>query len=310
MNLTRLRWSDIPGLLRSRAEQAAATPLHEIASASGGFTPGVASTVAGDSGTRFFVKAIARHTSEVAEAYLREARIAELLPPRTPSPRLLWWHDDGTWIVMLFEHVDGRTPDIADLDPVMTAVAALGETPGPRGLPRLVDEFAEAFTGWRDIAGAASWTAVTATYPELAGASVEALAARETRWTAAADGTALVHGDLRLDNMILTADGVRIVDWPHACTGAGWVDLALMTPSLAMHGVDVEHLLDVHPLTRTVDREDLDTVLVAGAGYFVSRSLLAPPPAAPAVRDFQRAQAKALLAWLGLRRPDILTDRT
>ncbi|MDP9792455.1 aminoglycoside phosphotransferase (APT) family kinase protein [Catenuloplanes nepalensis] len=309
MNLTRLRWSDIPDSLRNRAEQAVATPLHEIASAPGGFTPGVASTVAGESGTRFFVKAIARHTSEVAGAYLREARIAEALPPQTPSPRLLWWHDDGTWIVMLFEHVDGHTPGIADLDPAMTAVAALGKTPGPLGLPRLVDEFAEDFTGWRDIADAASWTAITAAYPELASTSIDVLAAREKRWTDAADGTALVHGDLRLDNMILAADGVRIVDWPNACTGAGWVDLVLMTPSLAMHGVDVEQLLDGHPLTREADRDDLDTILVAGAGYFVSRSLLPPPPAAPAVRDFQQAQAKALLAWLRTRRPDILTDR-
>ncbi|WP_433788520.1 hypothetical protein [Actinoplanes sp. CA-252034] len=46
------------------------------------------------------------------------------------------------------------------------------------------------------------------------------------------------------------------------------------------------------------------------AGLFVSRSLLLPPPSAPAVRDFQRAQAKALLAWLGTRRPDILRERT
>lgn len=310
MNLTRLRWSDIPDSLRNRAEQAVATPLHEIASATGGFTPGVASTVAGESGARFFVKAIARHTSEVAGAYLREARIAEALPSQTPSPRLLWWHDDGTWIVMVFEHVDGRTPVITDLGPVMRAVAALGETPGPPGLPRIVDEFAGNFTGWSDIAGAASWTAVTVAYPELAGASIDVLAAREKRWTDAADGTALVHGDLRLDNMILAADGVRIVDWPNACTGAGWVDLVLMTPSLAMHGVDVERLLDEHPLTREADREDLDTILVAAAGYFVSRSLLPPPPPAPAVRDFQRAQAKALLAWLGTRRPDVLTDQT
>ncbi|MEU8662964.1 hypothetical protein [Actinoplanes philippinensis] len=43
MNGTRLRWTDIPGPLRSRAEAAVGTPLHEIASAPGGFTPGVAS---------------------------------------------------------------------------------------------------------------------------------------------------------------------------------------------------------------------------------------------------------------------------
>lgn len=310
MNTTRLRWTDIPGSLRSRAEAVVATPLHEISSASGGFTPGVASTVAGESGARFFVKAIARHTSEVAGDYLREARLAERLPPGVPSPRLLWWDDDGTWIVMVFEHVDGRTPQVSDLPLVMEAVAALGETPSPGGLPRLVDEYDEDFSGWRGIAAAGQWTAVVDAYPELAGTSAGALAAREKRWPDAADGTVLVHGDLRLDNMILSTDGVRIVDWPNACTGVGWFDLVLMTPSLAMSDVDVETLINEHPLTRAIDRDDIDTVLVAGAGLFVSRSMLPRPPSAPTVRDFQRAQAKALLAWLATRSPDILTDRT
>jgi aminoglycoside phosphotransferase (APT) family kinase protein len=310
MNVTRLRWSDIPDSLRRRAEQAVATPLREIASAPGGFTPGVASAVEGASGARFFVKAIARHTSDVAGDYLREALLAEALPPSVPSPRLLWWHDDGVWIVMLFEYIEGRTPDLADLGPVMAAVAALGETPSPAGLPRLVDEYDADFAGWRGIASDGTWPSAVAACPDLAGASIDVLAAREKRWSDAADGTALVHGDLRLDNMILAADGVRIVDWPNACTGAAWFDLVLMTPSLAMHGVDVEHLIGEHPLTRDADPEDLDTVLVAAAGLFVSRSLLPPPPTAPAVRDFQRAQAHALLAWLGNRRPDILTDRT
>jgi aminoglycoside phosphotransferase (APT) family kinase protein len=310
MNLTRLRWTDIPDSLRQRAEAAVATPLHEISSATGGFTPGVASAVAGESGARFFVKAIARHTSEVAGDYRREALVAESLPPRAPSPRLLWWHDDGTWIVLVFEHVDGRTPQVTDLGPVLEAVTALGETPGPPGLPRLVDEYADDLSCWRGIAADGSWPAVADAYPDLAAASIDVLAAREKRWSDAADGTALVHGDLRLDNMILTADGVRIVDWPNACTGASWFDVLLMTPSLAMRGVDVESLINEHPLTRTVDPDDLDTVLVAATGYFVSRSLLPRPPAAPAVRDFQRAQAQALLAWLGTRRPDILTDRT
>lgn len=310
MNMTRLRWTDIPALLRHRAEEAVSTPLREIASATGGFTPGVASSVAGQSDARYFVKAISRHTSGVAASYRREALLAEALPPQVPSPRLLWWCDDGDWIVMLFEYVDGRTPQISDLGPVLAAVAVLGTIPGPPGLPRVADEFAGDLRGWHDLAEAGQWPSVATEYPELAGASVQALADRERLWAQAADGTTLVHGDLRLDNMISTPAGIRIVDWPNACVGAGWFDLLLMTPSLAMQGVDVQTLLAEHPLTATVDPADLDTVLVAAAGYFVSRSLLPPPPAAPGVRAFQRAQAKALLAWLENRCPGLLGDRT
>lgn len=49
---------------------------------------------------------------------------------------------------------------------------------------------------------------------------VARLAAVEAGWAAAAAGTALVHGDLREDTILLVGDRVVLVDWPHAARGA------------------------------------------------------------------------------------------
>ena len=53
-------------------------------------------------------------------------------------------------------------------------------------------------------------------------------------WRGAAGGRALLHGDQRLDNMVIADGRGWAVDWPHACTGAGFVDALLMAPALAI----------------------------------------------------------------------------
>jgi thiamine kinase-like enzyme len=32
----------------------------------------------------------------------------------------------------------------------------------------------------------------------------------------------LLHADVRPGNLLLTGDGVMVVDWPHACRGAAF----------------------------------------------------------------------------------------
>ena len=52
-------------------------------------------------------------------------------------------------------------------------------------------------------------------------------------------GDALVHGDLRADNVMIDHDHdhrVWLIDWPHASVGAPWLDLAFMLPSVALQG--------------------------------------------------------------------------
>jgi thiamine kinase-like enzyme len=55
----------------------------------------------------------------------------------------------------------------------------------------------------------------------------------ESVWGDAARGETLLHADLRADNLLITADGVMVVDWPYAVTGARWLDGLLLLVSVA-----------------------------------------------------------------------------
>ena len=57
-------------------------------------------------------------------------------------------------------------------------------------------------------------------------AHLDDLVALESHWSDAVRGDALVHLDVRSDNILVEPTGrVVLVDWPHACIGARWLDL-------------------------------------------------------------------------------------
>ena len=304
---SRLTWRDLPAAVRALIEGRLGSPVVGAVSAPGGFTPGLASRVDSAAGSTVFIKAIsAAQTPDGPLFYRREIEMASALPAAAPAPRLLWSHDDGDWVVLAFEHVEGRNPDPAvrtHREALLQALErlALTLTPSPVRAPRLVDQRRRDFSGWRDLLDTAEPASVASYGQDVPGA-LSRLAVLEEGWAAAADGETLLHGDVRTDNTIITPDGRLVfVDWPHACLGAAWVDLVLALPSLAMAGVDAQGVVASHPLTRDVDPRALDCVVVAVAGFFVSGSLLPAPPGLPTLREFQRRQAVACLEWLRRR---------
>ncbi len=103
-------------------------------------------------------------------------------------------------------------------------------------------------------------------------------------------------------NVLLTPTGAVVVDWPHACVGAGWVDLLIALPSIVMHGGgDPRRLWADFPPARYADADSVTAVLAAATGYFVYQALQEPPPNFPTLRTFQQAQGEAGLAWLRQR---------
>jgi thiamine kinase-like enzyme len=100
-------------------------------------------------------------------------------------------------------------------------------------------------------------------------------------------GDALTHLDLRSDNLCITGDGVKFVDWAEACRSAADVDLGFFLPSLAYeHG----------PLPETVlhDRPDIAALV---SGFFAARAGLSDIPMSPFVRRVQREQLSTALPW-------------
>ncbi|TQM81989.1 phosphotransferase family enzyme [Saccharothrix saharensis] len=290
----RVGWAELPESVRAAVEDGLGSPVVRAVSCAGGFSPGLASRLRLADGRSVFAKAVsAAANPRSAAAHRREAGIASLVP----GPRLLWSGAEGDWVALVFEQVDGRTPALPwvarEWERVHAALVALASVPAPAELGSISADPA-ALSGWRSLAaaplpGVDPWAL----------ARLDELAAWEERWAEAATGTALVHGDVRADNVLLTSSGVVFVDWPQAGAGAPWVDLALLLPSLAMQGgPDPEDVWRSSPLARGADPDAVIAVAAASAGYFVHSSLLPPPPGLPTVRAFQAAQAGPALRWL------------
>ena len=100
-------------------------------------------------------------------------------------------------------------------------------------------------------------------------------------------GDALTHLDLRSDNLCVTAEGVKFIDWAEACRSAADVDLGFFLPSLAYEG---------GPLPETIqpDRPDIAALT---AGFFAARAGQPDIPLAPFVRRVQREQLSTALPW-------------
>lgn len=315
----RLAWADLPVDVAARIEDRLGTTVVEALDQAGGFSPGLAARLRLADGDRVFVKAVnAARNPHSPGMYRREAAVMAVLPAGTPAPRLRWTMDDGDWVVLAFDEVDGVPPELpwraGDLHRVLAALtdlsAALTPAPvitdgsgaaaagGTTGLTTVAEELREDFTGWRTLA--AEPDPRLADVDPWAAANLAALAGWEARWEDGARGDTLLHGDLRADNMLLTPDGgVVFVDWPAACVGAPWIDLVALLPSVAMQGGgDPEELAAAHPLVRAADPDAFTAVLAALAGYFVEGSLRPAPPGLPSVRGFQRAQGLVALRWL------------
>ncbi len=256
-----------------------------------------------------FVKAVGPELNPLSpDFHRREARNAAALPAGTPAPRLLWSHDEGPggWVVLAFEDIDGRQPAQPwvdhELDLVLAAMerlaAALTPSPLPTGLCGTAgDVFARSVSGWRRLqaehpVGLDAWSA----------RHIDNLAGLESAAPSAVTGDTLLHLDVRADNILLTADRVYFVDWPHACVGARWVDRVLMAPAVAMQGgPNPEALLRSDPAVVGVEPRAITATVAALAGYFTRQAMQPPPPGLPTVRAFQAAQGAVARQWVSER---------
>jgi hypothetical protein len=297
----RLRWEELPARIAAALTARFGATVVAVEHKDGGFSPGFAGILRSAEGDAVFVKAVGLARNEISPGmYRREAEVLAVLPPDVPAPRLRWTYDDGDWVAVATEALDGSTPAQPWRRDELSRFLALAEDiagrPGPVGLPSFAELHGYILRGWRWLAGT----------PDVLDAwcrrHLDRLVELECRWEQAVAGTALLHGDLRADNAILTPKRAVAVDWPHACVGAGWVDLLLGIPSIVMHGGgDPGQLWSAYQPGSAADPDAVNAVLAAAAGYFVHSGQKPSPPNLPNVRAFQRAQGDAALAWLRRR---------
>ncbi|GAA2470415.1 phosphotransferase [Winogradskya humida] len=193
----RIDWTELP--------QAVTT---EVADRIGGLrvTPAttgdhaeIAATVTGTSG-KVFVKAA--HTDFGVRSLRFELRVSEAVSG-SHSPAIEWTFEAAGWLVVGFEHCEGPHADLSpgspDLELLGDALSVLSQAPAP------------------DVSLFSPKARLGFEHPAMAG---------ET----------LVHTDLGPANLIVTPNGLRIVDWAMAAKAAPWVELAMLMPWLISAG--------------------------------------------------------------------------
>lgn len=295
----RLPWSDVPAEIRTAIGGVAGAPVVAAETCVGGFSPGLAARLTLADGGVVFAKAVSTaQNPDTPDSYRREAAVNAWLPDHPALPRLLGTYDDGDWVALVFEHVDAappplpwRTPDLAAVLAALTSVQAAA-TPVPADALRVEAAYGADFSSWRSAAAAppAGLDAWSRTH-------LDRLAGLEAGWAAAAEGDALLHADLRADNVLVGHGRAWLVDWPWACAGAAWVDGVLMAPSVSMQGgPPPEDVLAAAYPDAPVD--GVVAVLAALAGFFTLAALEPAPQGLPTLRAHQASSGLACRTWL------------
>jgi hypothetical protein len=299
----RIGWHELPQEVRSAVADILGGPVVEAVSQPGGFSPGTADRVRTASGRRAFVKAVSpAQNSRSRELLCAEAGISALLPAWIPAPRLLGCYDNGYWIALALEDIDGRHPRTpwvsGELEAVLATLRTLAArgTPSPLAdLPSAVEMVADQFEGWRRIA-----EDPPADLHPWAAPRLPELVALADRGRVAVAGATLTHLDVRADNLLIgRAGAVTLVDWPWACRGAAWLDTLLLLINVRLYGGhDTDALLARHA---RADPADLTGALAGFAGFLADVSRRPAPPGLPTVRACQRAQHEVVLGWVRAR---------
>ncbi len=296
----RVHWEQLPAQLRAAIEERIGSRVVEAVTQPGGFSPGLAARLRTTDGRRVFVKAVSEAGNpDSPDIHRREARVVAALPAEAPVPRLLWSHDEGGWVVLCFEDIDGRLPAQPwmpeELSEVVAAMQQLSSllAPSPLPLEPASPWFARNICGWREL--------LETPDPQFDGWStrnLQQLADLEATAPEWIEGDTLLHNDIRADNILLSDRGVYFVDWPWARTGAAFVDWVLFAPSVTMQGgPGPEELLrrfDVGSVSATA----ITAVVATLAGFFLAASRRPPPQGLPTLRAFQAAQGEIAVEWL------------
>jgi hypothetical protein len=243
-------------------------------------------------GARAFVKI--GSTMDTAAWIRDEHLVYAQLRGRSFLPRMLGFHDDGERPALAVEDLsDARWPppwEPADVSAVLECLDEVHSSAAPPDLPSIGQLGLEFRGTWQRIADdptpllglglcGAHW--LDAALPALDSAT----------GLAVIEGDALLHMDVRSDNLCLRDGRALLVDWNWACTGNPLFETAAWLPSLHAEG---------GPPPQEILPSGAAEMAALLAGYFCSHAGLPPIPEAPHVRHMQLQQARTALPWAAL----------
>ncbi|GAA1118763.1 hypothetical protein GCM10009630_15660 [Kribbella jejuensis] len=285
----RLPYDELPARLRSWVERTLGSVVVSAKTQQGGFSPGTAARLVTASGRSAFLKAVGTSLNpKTPELFRLEITATQAIGRLPMAPELYAVYDDGDWVGMLFEDIDGRLPPHPwvqdDADRVLDALAELTDVLDPSpwpDAPVIAVRSHDFLSRWDNVLAdnlaVPSWVDVEA-FAELARVGIRALA----------EGKALAHWDLRADNIILTDDRVVFIDWAHPGLAPRWADTVILHAEMR-GSVTLPELPDDAAITGFI-------AAIAGGLWWGAAQ--PAPPGLPTIRPWQREHALVHLEWV------------
>lgn len=251
----------------------------------GGYTPALRRIATLGDGSNVFVKAA---VDELTERWLRTERQSyEALGDAPFLPRYIGCDDT---VLVLEDLRHGHWPPPwrpGDLHRVLAALEAVAQHEPPDGVDDLAIVANAMLRHWMEVANDPTpFLELGLCSREWYERAIPMLVDAEARGTLTGD--ALVHFDVRSDNLCLLDDRVVLVDWNGTARGRADFDVHCFAQSITLEGgPEPEAVLPA-----------ADPLLVAMlTGYFAFSAPQPPIPTAPRVRHIQLAQLKVCLPW-------------
>jgi serine/threonine protein kinase len=301
----RIGYPDVPERVRDWVEDRLGAPVTDAAEQVGGMSPGCATRLRAANAVRAFVKAVGPELNPMTpDLFRHEATVLGHLGGSASWARLREVYDepDG-WVALLLEDIEGGHPDLADpahRELVLAGTGALTAELAGRAEGLEIDTWRQGLERW-----AAAFEDLDALpdelLPDWLRKDAGAFDARIRDLARAADGDALVHGDIRNDNLLLSGDGRLVfVDWGMSRRGASWVDPLIVRLEWADQPL-FDALVAGSPALQDLGEEPVTTFLVGIGVWLAYRSTMPPAPGLPTMNAFRRAEAARFLAGAARR---------
>lgn len=300
--------------VRRQVEAALGSPVRRAARVWGGYAPTPTFRLALVDGRRAFFKAINHSSNEFATAALiYEERVYREVTPLLGEwmPQLLATFRCADWHVLLLEDLGPKSVPPWTTAKSRTITHALArfhqasmgcQSPAWLSRPeqrlpqerwaRMADE-SDGFCLVANLAGDAAGEALD--WFQRMSPTVERLQAG----SALATGPyAILHGDLRSDNLRFTQGRLALFDWPAITVGRPEWDMVAFAQSVTVEGGPApEQVMAWYGEQSPLDAAAVDGAIAWWLTFFADRAWRPEIPGLPRVRRFQRQQLGMMALW-------------
>jgi fructosamine-3-kinase len=311
----KLPWKDVPPAVRQQVEAAFGARVVRGTRVWGGYGPTPTYRLGFANGRRAFFKATYQASNAFATSALRyEIQVYQELHPLLEHwmPRFFTTVQHADWYGILLEDVGPKS--VPPWTPHKTRAithalatfhqASLGaQVPAwlarPQERLRQVQwtQMAQDSEEFHRLAALAADAApeVRAWFQAIA-PTMEAVLRQAALYTAP---YAILHGDLRSDNLRFTRDHLSLFDWPAISVGRPEWDIVAFAQTVTVEGgVVPEQVIAWYAEQFPVNGAAMESALAWWLTYFADRAWRPDIPGLPRVRRFQRQQLGTLVLWV------------